>query len=427
MMNSETRKLEEHLQFVRAHSPYFAEAWRDVWPEGAPCPGVAALPVTDHASYWAANSAEDNRLLTAPHEEGIVFKSGGTTGNPKFSYFSNEDWREFCGVFGRGMRHLGLQLGERVANLFYGGQLYASLLFFGRSLEESGVGIHYPLAGFVPPEELVNTMIQFKIHTLAGVPTTILHFLPELIRAGRDRIELRRVLFAGESMYADQIAAIQAVYPDCRVQSVGIAGVDFGEIGWCDESCGMGEHYVFDESVVLEILDEDNRPIEEVGVPGAIHVTNFRRRLMPIVRYAVGDKGMWLEPVAGKPRRFQLLGRTEKGARVGPMTLYLEDFQLVLSRVAAETGHVGFQLVIDHMEQRDRCVLRIAVARPDAMPAALADTIREALYAERHMFPDLVRDNLIHPLAIEWVEPHTLLRNPRTGKLRQLVDRRLDT
>ena len=425
-MNSATRKLEEHLQFVRAHSPYFAEAWRGAWPEGAPCPGLAALPVTDHAGYWAANSIVDNRLLTAPHDSGIVFTSGGTTGNPKFSFFSNEDWREFCGVFGGGLRRLGLRPGERVANLFYGGQLYASLLFFGRSLEESGVGVHYPLAGFVPPEELIHTMIQFRIHTLAGVPTTILHFLPELIRAGRENIELRRVLFAGESMYPDQIAAVQAAYPGCRVQSVGIAGVDFGEIGWCDESCGPGEHYVFDESIVLEILDEENRPIEEPGVPGAIHATNFQRKLMPIIRYPVGDMGMWLEPVTGKPRRFQLLGRTEKGARVGPMTLYLEDFQAILSRLAAQTGHTGFQLVVDHIEQRDRCTLRIAVPRPDAMPAALADAIRDALYTERPMFPDSIGNQIIHPLVIEWVEPHTLLRNPRTGKLRRLVDRRFE-
>ena len=40
------------------------------------------------------------------------------------------------------------------------------------------------------------------------------------------------------------------------------------------------------------------------------------------------------------------------------------------------------------------------------------------------MFADLVTDGLVHPLQIEWVPAQGLLTNPRTGKLRRVVDTR---
>ncbi len=419
--------LNEHLTFVRANSPFYKNAWREVWPDGKQCPGLENLPITDHASYWAANGTLANTLLTAPQSEGVVFKSGGTTGNPKFSFFSNADWREFCHVFGGGFRRLGIQPSERIANLFYGGQLYASLFFFGRCLEESGVGVHFPLAGFAPPDEVVKTFLQFHISSLAGVPTTILNLLPHFAEPGRDKLDLRRIIFAGEAMYPDQASAIRKVFPDCQIQSAGVAGVDYGELGWASDADEPGVHHLFPESAVLEILDETNQPVQETGVEGAIHVTNFRRRLMPVVRYPVGDMGMWLDPPDAPDRRFKLLGRSAKGARVGPMTLYLEDFMLVLKREAPETGFTSFQLLVDHHDHKDRCTLRVAVPDPAAVPEGLSNNLIEALYAERHMFPDMIRDNVVHPLAVEWITSAQLLTNPRTGKMLQLLDRRHDS
>jgi phenylacetate-CoA ligase len=40
------------------------------------------------------------------------------------------------------------------------------------------------------------------------------------------------------------------------------------------------------------------------------------------------------------------------------------------------------------------------------------------------MFPDLLRQGLVHPLAVEWVGAAELEINPRTGKLKRVLDRR---
>jgi phenylacetate-CoA ligase len=415
--------LNDHLVFVKKHSPYYRQLWQSVWKQGDQVPTLETLPITEHVSYWQANNVLDNQLLTAPHDEGIVFKSGGTTGSPKFSYFSNADWRAFCRVFGNGMRRGGLKEGDRVANIFYGGQLYASLLFIGGAIAEAGCGVNYPIAGFAPAEDIVDAVELFQINTLAGVPTSIMNLLPRLAQRGSS-LKLERIIFGGEAMYPDQISLIKSSFPDCQVQSIGIAGVDYGEMGWVDDSCPPGVHRVYDESTVLEILDDNDRPLDQPGDEGALCITNYVRRLMPVIRYAVGDRGTWIDPPGVPGRRFKVLGRTAKGARIGPMTLYMEDIQCLLEKHCPQGAFETFQVIVTHENRRDRCTLRISCPSPPDDVATLNEQLAEALYRERHMFHDLIKDGVVHPLTIEWVAPDKLETNPRTGKLMRLIDRR---
>lgn len=417
--------LAPHLRFVAAHSPYYRALWGDAPARTTDTP-LAALPLTDLDSYWHANTPLDSQVLTAAQADGPVFKSGGTTGNPKFSFFSNQDWQRFCADFGAGMRRGGLAPGERVANLFYGGQLYASFLFIGRAIEEAGCGIQYPLAGFAPAEEILKTLKQFRIGTLAGVPTSLLALLPELAATEPGSIRLTRFLYGGEAMFADQIEALHRVMPQCIVQSVGIAGVDYGELGWSEAGSEPGVHRCFDDSTVLEILDEQGQTVQEAGISGELVISNFRRRLMPVVRYPVGDRGLWVDPPGTPGRRFRVLGRSNNCARIGPVSLYVEDIQSILKRVSVGQDVISFQIQIDHSEQRDRCTVRVAVTHPDAIPAQAGDALRRALTEERPMFTELVDKGIIHPLAVEWVTPGTMTTNPRTGKTLRVIDRRLE-
>lgn len=413
-----------HLRYVAANSPYYQKLWQGIYTR-VDTP-ITALPVLDLDSYWAANHPDDNQVLTATHLDGPVFKSGGTTGNPKFSFFSNEDWLQMCEAFGAGMRRGGLRPGERIANLFYGGQLYASFLFIGRAIECAGGGVQYPLSGSAPLSEIVKTLQQFRVETLAGVPTTLFSLLPEVAAAPEGTIKLKRFLYGGEAMFPDQIAALRRVIPGCIVQSVGIAGVDYGELGWSEAGAEPGVHRCFDESTVVEILDDEGRPIQEPGEAGELVITNFRRRLMPIVRYPVGDRGAWIDQPGSPSRRFRVLGRSNSCARMGPVSLYADDVQQVLQQITEHTV-INFQLVVDHFEQRDRCTLRIAVADPQGVQDGIGERMLRELARERPMISDAVQKGIIHPLAIEWVGPQALTTNARTGKTLRVVDRRMES
>lgn len=422
---SQLTRLQQHLTFVYQHSPFYREAWNQAWSQAQGVPNLSDLPIVNHSAFWLANRFEVNQVMTAPFDNGLVFKSGGTTGNPKFSYFSNEDWRLFCQVFGRdALIRGGLQAGERIANLFYGGQLYASFLFIGRSIEEAGVGVNFPISGSAPADEVLKTLKQFQITTLAGVPTTIMNLLPALAEDPALCSQITRFIYGGEPMYPDQIEALQKVLPHCSVRSIGIAGVDYGEMGFVDDRCDWGVHRVLDASTVVELIDEQGQPIEQVGQAGRIVITNLNRKLMPIVRYPVGDQAMWVDEPGLQGRRYKLLGRTEEGARIGPVTLYVEDVQGVLKQAGLVVDIISFQLVVTHQQQKDGGVLRLAVAKPQSLDDAATERVIQGIYQQRKLYAEAVAQGLIHPLRIEWVLPDQLHTNPRTGKLMRVVDQR---
>ena len=93
--------LGELLAFVRAHSPFYKDFYAAV-PLGST--RLTDYPVLDSQRFWAANTVQDNQVFTAPVTEGITFKSGGTTGQPKYSVFTYAEWRSFTDAFGQGMR-----------------------------------------------------------------------------------------------------------------------------------------------------------------------------------------------------------------------------------------------------------------------------------------------------------------------------------
>ena len=120
------------------------------------------------------------------------------------------------------MRRAGLQPGDRIGNLFYAGKLYASFLFIARSIEAAGVGICYPIAGD-DLDEILATWRQFDLNVLAGA-----HHADEAAGAAHTRGPRApapaNLLYGGEPMFEDQIAAVQAVFPGCQVRSIGVAG-----------------------------------------------------------------------------------------------------------------------------------------------------------------------------------------------------------
>lgn len=406
---------EELFAYARRHSPFYRELYREL-PDR---PQLQALPALPQAEFWAANTVENNRVLTGELNDGVVFKSGGTTGAPKYSFFTREEWRTFTQVFGRGMSQGALAPGDRVANIFYAGDLYASFLFIKDSMEAASVGaVHLPLSGAASLETQIHTLEEFRATVVAGVPTSILALADEVERRGLRLPHLRKVLFGGESLYPDQRARLERVFPGIEARSIGYASVDAGLLGYADSRCAPDEHRVFPETIV-EIIDEQTgEPIEAPGQPGKVLVTNLTRRLMPVLRYPCGDRAQWVETVGTPDRKFLMLGRSEEGARVGPLSLYYEDVRSWLQELRGEAP--SFQMIVEREAGQD--FLRLCVGTSGSAAESLK--LLEILARERPLYTDLVATQKIAPTRVEWVGSERLLKNPRTGKLVRLLDRR---
>lgn len=414
----------ELVNFVREHSPFYAEFYKNI-PLG--CDDISLYPIIHQEKYWEANEDFGNGVLTSKHNSGIVFKSGGTSGNPKYSYFTAKEWDSFTEVSGRGFKNNGVKQGDRIANLFYAGELYASFIYITDLIKSADIGVSYPIGGQTDISTTVNMLKKLNINVIACVPTTIVNIVNYLQEHKDIELNIELILFGGESLYDDQLEVIKDKFKGVKVNSILYASVDGGELGYFDaNNCLNGEHRVFDESTIMEIVDEDtNQVITEPNIGGKLLVTNLNRQLMPLIRYPVGDMAMWCEPKGTKNRKFKLLGRSQEGARIGPATLYIQDLIDVLDYFNQEVHILNFQLLVTHNEQKDKAVIKVVPVTPPSNVEELSSRILEYLYSQRVMFKELLDNNIIHPFSIQWCKVDDLESNLRTGKTKRILDKRM--
>ena len=415
--------LQEIVSVARKNSPFYKKLYsslpRDEYQ-------LHDIPIVDQKEFWIANTIQDNQVLTGPMSDGIVFKSGGTTGSPKFSVYNKEEWAAFTTTFGRGMVAGGLKSGERVANIFYGGELYASFLFITKSMEMASKGVlQFPIMGLTSLPVMAAIIREYDIDVIAGLPTSIVELAEFIEKDMHGSLRVKRILYGGESMYPDQMEKLAKVFPGVKISSIGYASVDAGALGYADETCGPNEHRVFGKESILEIVDEETQEvITEQNRPGKVIFTNLTRLLMPIIRYPAGDRAIWMEPPYVPDRKFCILGRSEDGARVGPMTIYVEDMRKILNKFSKRLGISEFQMVVLHKELRDQLVLRIVGSEPESILRDATQDIIAEVYRQRPMFQELHDDKKILPLAVDWIKARQLITNPRSGKLEMIVDQR---
>lgn len=426
------QQLPDLIRFARHNSPYYRDLYASLPPHAD---RLTDLPVIDQQDFWAANTLRDNRVLTGPLSEATVYKTGGTTGSPKFSVYTRDEWRTFVTSFGQGLVDAGLRPGHRVADLFYAGELYASFLFVLDSLAHAPVdNVRLPIGGGAPLESTIPTLRELSAQVLVSTPTT----LSPARRAGRLRrcparlggtAPLRR-----RSPVRGPAAPAGRRVPRAEARSIGYASVDAGLLGRPVPGSDTRVHRPFSPYTVVEILDDaTGEPVTEPGLLGRVVVTSLFRRLMPIIRFPAGDRAEW---TGTGPGHFRILGRAEEGVRVGPVSLYTQDVQNAVAAADTAGRVVGLQLVVRRWDGRDGLVLRLATAPGDdgassgacGEPADGLRTLAQAVLAEletaRPLYPDSVRAGFVHPPTVEWARHRDLAVNPRTGKLVRVLDER---
>lgn len=412
--------LNELAKHSQAKSEFYKELYKNIKGE---ITGIEDLPLTNQSEFWKNNKIKFNKVLTQNVDDAIIFKSGGTTGSPKFSVYSRQEWDSFTYFFGQGMSHFAIANGDRVANLFYAGDLYSSFLFIHGSLEKSKVAtVNFPISGTVEPKHLAELIREHSINVLAGVPTTLLNFAESFRQLKVSLPSVKKIIFGGESLFSDQREFLNSVFPGVKIVSIGYASVDGGLLGFADGTCEPEEHRSFDEATIMEIIDDNGQAIDDIDKPGELYLTNLTRSLMPIIRYPAGDRAVWKEPKGHKNRKYKLLGRSEEAARVGPVSVYFDDVKRVLSEFKDSIGLQGFQMILTHESGKDQLTVRVAVTK---FLSENTELILKRLFQERPMLAELTEKNFINRTRIEFVSFDKLEINQRTGKLKRVLDTRL--
>jgi phenylacetate-CoA ligase len=411
------KSLQHLVDFARTHSPFYDELYHDV-PERIS--HLSQLPVIDAAAFGDANTWPDNRVLTGPLTDAGVYKTGGSTGAPKFSPWTRSEHTDAVSAFGAGMVRAGLKPGHRVANLFRAGELYGGFLFIENALHHAPVDNVRLGVGSASDAYVADLIAHFGVNALAGEPMKLSSVAETVVARAQSTDSVELVLFAGDILFADLRPLLMRAFPKAVIASLGYASVDAGLVAGPVPGDDVRVHEAFPDRTVVEIVDETTgEQVLTPGVPGRIVVTNLFRTLMPIIRYPVGDRGEWADPEC---TQFRLLGRTDEGARVGSVTVQTEEVRAVLIAADPDRYITGMQLVQRRWDGKDGLILRLAYL--DEPPADLAGRLVKAVYSWRKMYPEEVEAGNIHDLQVEWVRRDDLVTHPRTGKLVQVIEER---
>ncbi|RWR03640.1 AMP-dependent synthetase [[Pantoea] beijingensis] len=413
----QTFRLEQLVNTARCYSPWYRQHFRHLPMNGWK---IADLPIINPEEYWTGNCGlESWPVLTQPVSEGIVFKTGGTTGGGKLSVYTRHEWRTFITSFGRSLSSQ-LLPGARVANLFFAGDLYASFLFIHGALSHMEIPVcEYPFTGAIQSSTLTEQIALHGITVLAGVPATLLRYATELADQNLQLPAISTILYGSESVFTEQLQQLAVAFPKARVTSIGCASVDAGLIGASTRDCLPGEHRVFEPETIVEIIDEaTGEAVDENDRTGMLVVTNLTRMLMPLIRYPTGDMAAWREPPGGPGRKFVLQGRSSLGyrLRVGYASLFPDEIGAFISETV---GNCHWQLLIENHSRCDYLTLRIAIAGNQLLAERLLMVLAEKDHAIAEMIE--AREIFFH---VEWCGQADLILNPRTGKLQRVIDKR---
>jgi len=418
------RKLTHLLRLAKERSPFYARHLQGVDLDGVW--SLETVPMLTKELLIAHSPPESTDLLTAELASAYIFRSGGTTGSPKFSPFSFEEFRRIAGMFLRTYGAAGLRPTDRVANLFAAGSLYASFVFINRLLEEMGC-LSFPFTGNAPAEVVGRHLELFPINTLVGFPTWLLEVVQRMSPEAQAKIE--KIFYAGEHLYPEEQAYLHERLPNLQVlASAGYGAVDTGIMGFqCQHSTGS-VHHVHADQVLFEIVDPATmRPVtgEEEGL---LLITTLDRFLMPVIRYAIGDRARWVEEPCACGRtlpRFALLGRNDD-LRIGYATVASDEIMRAVGEHSALTSTV--QMIKEREDMRDRLIVH-AEARTEFAGdrEALAADLKASIFRHKPDLYKLVQTGHVHDVAVRVLGLGEISRMPVTGKVRRTVDRTLDS
>jgi len=385
------------------------------------------LPIIDKNDLYNNTPPRKNRLLTGHLAESYIFSSGGTTGDPKFSFYTYDEFEEVTNMLTRTYLSAGLENTDIVANCFVAGNLWASFVAVNRALENIGCVI-MPISGNSDINLIINFLSLFKANTIMGLPSIILQLANHIEVNKIKNIKIEKILYGGEHFTVEAKKYLSKVLGAKIIRSAGYASVDGGPIGFQCEDAKDTIHHVFSDDIFLQIVDPKSLKPLPAGRTGEIVVTLLKRKFMPLIKYRTGDLGKIVKGKCHCGRddvRFELLGRSDDVIRVGTVSIYPEEFEENFSRFS-ELSHI-YQIEAGTKRGKDTLILRIeskTVGAPHVV--RLQNKIKEAILKSDPEFAEAVREKWLSEFTIEILPPNKI---PRTGaggrgKVRRVVDKR---
>lgn len=281
------RALKDILRHCQAQVPYYRAMLCDVDIEQLSFDDFAKLPLLTKDDIRTHESDLVATMFRHPENAKLVrtFHTSGSTGTPLKVY--------------RGQRHIlfGQAIGLHY-HLSHKRDLSlsnASVVTTDKSSLEPrnwannlNTGPGYTLAIKQRSSEIFDQLMHIQPHYLQTHPSTLKRLIDISQQRGQSLHRLKEVRTFGELLEPNIVKSCREYWD-----------VDIADNYSCEElatmafSCPQNNHYhVVNDNVYMEIIDDDGKPCAP-GEVGRIVVTQLKNLAMPLIRYELGDLGVW--------------------------------------------------------------------------------------------------------------------------------------
>ncbi len=281
------KKLKETIDLAM-QSPYYAKVLKD---KGISSEDIQSLDDLRKLPFTTKDDLRENYpfgLAAIPLEKCVrLHSSSGTTGNPTVVLHSQKDLDDWANQVARCMYMVGL----RDTDVFQNTSGYG--MFTG------GLGFQYgaeKLGALTVPAAAGNSQRQVKfirdfgttaIHAIPSYATRLAEYIYSMGFDPKKDTKLTTLLIGAEPHSEEQRQRIEQLLGVKAYNCFGMSEMNGPGVAFeCQEQNGL---HIWEDYVIIEILDPDTlEPVAE-GETGEMVLTTLKREAMPLIRYRTRD------------------------------------------------------------------------------------------------------------------------------------------
>lgn len=405
-------------------SPYYAERFRTLG-EVRTFDDWQRVPMLTRNDLFTNTYPATHNMLTAPLSDAIVSSTGGSSGVARTIVLSHIEWDSFCEAQGEAFRLLGVRPDDIVANLFIAGHLWPSFLGVHEMIKHCG-GVHLPISANIGVEEAYEICKKYEPTVMVSLPTMFVFMADLAKKEGYVFKNLRLIAYAGEQLSREAEAHVRKWLGVKEIKALAYSSADCGIMGYQCPECGFATYHAPSATQLIEIVNPDTlRPVEP-GETGEVIITSLTRTLQPLIRYRIGDMATLLSeqcPCGDPNPLFRLNGRTGEDFKLGGAYVTVGVFERGVSEYS-DSLSLNFQLTLEDIGNQMDIILDVESSDPEGSADALA-ALRKRLMV---LVPEIkvgTEMGFIRNYNVNAVALGSLPRNPITGKIKKVVDKRV--